>query len=86
MNNVVSVYDVGGPMVMEYVDGVDLGALLAVTGPLEPDLAALVGQDVARGIAAVHEAELIHRDVTPANVLVIVGGQADRPRDRAADR
>ena len=80
VSNVVAVYDVGEQdgahfLVMEYVDGVDLGALLAVTGPLEPDLAALVGQDIARGIAAVHEAELIHRDVTPANVLVTVDGE-----------
>jgi len=80
VRNVVAVYDVGEQdgahfLVMEYVDGVDLAALLAVTGPLEPELAALVGQDVARGIAAVHEAELIHRDVTPANVLVTVEGE-----------
>lgn len=78
--NVVGVYDVGEQdgvhfLVMEYVDGVDLAALLHTTGPLEPDLAALLGRDVARGVAAVHGAELVHRDVTPANVLVTSEGE-----------
>lgn len=80
MPNVVGVFDVGQQdgvhfLVMEFVDGVDLATLLRATGPLDPDLAAFVGHEVARGVAAVHAASLVHRDVTPANVLVSTTGE-----------
>lgn len=77
--NVVAVYDAGGDdaggwLVMELVDGTDLGALL-IAGPLEPELTAVVGHDLARGLAALHDAGLVHRDVTPGNVLVTRDGR-----------
>lgn len=80
VRNVVAVYDVGEQdgahfLVMEYVEGVDLATLVDRTGPLGPALAAVVGHDVARGLAAVHGAGLVHRDVTPGNVLVTTEGE-----------
>lgn len=74
-------------VVMELVDGVSLARLLArlaSTGEtLAPDLAAWVVMQVALGLHAAHELAaddgaplgLVHRDVTPQNVLVSTSGE-----------
>jgi serine/threonine-protein kinase len=78
----VQVFDFGEEagtyyLVMEYVDGVDLAALLAAVGPLEPALAAHLGRQLCAALGDVHRAvgadglplHVVHRDVTPGNVL-----------------
>lgn len=57
-------------LVAEWVEGTDLRALLDGSGPLPPALAAFVVREAARGLAAVHAAGILHRDVSAANVLV----------------
>ena len=64
---------------MRYVDGDDLGKLIAARGPLRSEEAAELTSQVAQGLDAVHAAGLVHRDVKPANVIV-----ADEDGDRAA--
>jgi len=62
--------DDGHPfLVMEHVPGETLRDLLR-RGPLELARAEHIAGQVARALAAAHEAGVIHRDVTPANVLV----------------
>jgi serine/threonine protein kinase len=58
-------------LAMEFVDGPDLENLLDKHGPFfETDVLQLAIQ-VARGLEHIHQqAELIHRDVKPANILV----------------
>ena len=74
-SNVVPVYDAGEAdgrlyIAMRYVEGTDLGTLLAREAPLDPERAlALVGQ-VAAALDAAHARGLVHRDVKPANILV----------------
>jgi eukaryotic-like serine/threonine-protein kinase len=73
--NVVRVYDVGvdgdRPFIaMEYVDGETLGDLLARRGPLPPEDVVELGVQACRGLAAAHEAGLVHRDVKPQNLLL----------------
>ena len=57
-------------LVAEWVAGPDLRALLDEAGPMPPALAAFVAREAARGLAAVHAAGILHRDVSAANVLV----------------
>ena len=55
---------------MAYVDGVDLRTLLRDQGPLPPDRALSLLEGIAGALDAAHAAGLVHRDVTPGNVLV----------------
>src|SRR5262249_56879892 len=57
-------------LVMEYIDGCNLEALLRRGGPLEVTEVLRIGMQVARGLAAAHQHGLIHRDVKPANILL----------------
>ncbi|AUX27474.1 uncharacterized protein SOCEGT47_080650 [Sorangium cellulosum] len=78
--NVCRVFDLGEAdglrfLTMELVEGQTLRALLS-QGALEPRQALALLQQVASGLAAVHEQGIIHRDLKPENVLVRRGGQA----------
>jgi len=72
--NVITVLDVtsgssGIVVAMELINGVDLRAWLAER-PRSWDEVLPVFVAAGRGLAAVHEAGLVHRDFKPANVLV----------------
>ncbi len=73
--NIVSVYDWGEDdstyyIVMEYVDGTSLAALLREGGPLKADRAATIGAEVASALSFAHKNGVVHRDVKPGNVLI----------------
>jgi YVTN family beta-propeller protein len=72
--HIVPVYETGELdgqlyLVMRWVDGVDLRALID-REPLEPKRAAKLAAQVASALGAAHAKHLLHRDVKPANVLV----------------
>jgi Protein kinase domain len=73
--NVIPVYGAGEQdgslyLVMRYVGGTDLHALLREQGPLDPTRAAELVAQLASALDAAHAAGLVHRDVKPANVLL----------------
>lgn len=72
---VIRVHDlvVEGPrlaIVMDYVAGDSLRALLQRRGNLPPHDVATLGAQIAQGLAAVHGAGVLHRDLKPENVLL----------------
>ncbi|MEZ4321337.1 MAG: protein kinase [Myxococcota bacterium] len=83
--NVVTVHDYGTTerglrfVVMERLTGPALSALVKAGQPMEPRRAARIVADLAKGLAAAHEAGLIHRDVKPQNVIVQQEDGRERP-------
>jgi len=57
-------------LVMEYVDGANLGELVRRQGKLSPDDAAPLLWQAADALVAAHSAGIAHRDVKPSNMLV----------------
>ncbi len=73
--NIVVAYDIDQEkdihyLVMEYVQGVDLNALVRDHGVLGYTRAADYIAQAARGLSHAHKAGLVHRDIKPANLLV----------------
>jgi serine/threonine protein kinase len=59
---------------MEYVEGADLGSMVARHGPLPVDRAAEVVGQAAEALAAAHAVGIVHRDVKPSNILISRAG------------
>jgi DNA-binding beta-propeller fold protein YncE len=73
--NVVPVHGVGiaegrAYLVMRYVAGEDLRALVRRDGPLGPAHAARVAAQLGDALDAIHHAGYVHRDVKPQNVML----------------
>ena len=73
--NVVSVYDVNQTdgtyyIVMEYVDGITLKKYIDRNGKLPVKEATSIAIQIAQGIDAAHNAQIVHRDIKPQNVLI----------------
>lgn len=60
-------------IVMELIDGDSLADRLAAHGPMDAREAARIGADLLNALRTAHAAGVVHRDITPANVLVESG-------------
>jgi serine/threonine protein kinase len=74
-SNVASVFHLGRTgssyfYAMEFVEGETLEHLIRRLGRVEVKLALEIVAQVAAGLAAVHEQNLVHRDIKPGNIMV----------------
>src|SRR6195952_3451795 len=79
--NIVAIFDRsewdGTPYIaMELVDGRTLKELVTERGPLPPDVAIGLTEQVLRALGYAHRRGIVHRDVKPQNVIVDGEGQA----------
>ena len=73
--NIVAAHDAGDHhgthyLVMQYVDGKDLGAIVKERGPLPISQAVDYIIQTARGLQYAHKQNIVHRDIKPSNLLV----------------
>jgi serine/threonine protein kinase len=66
-------------LAMEFVDGRSLSAILNDHGPLPFEAVRALMQRIAAGLQAAHERGIIHRDVSPDNIIV-PGGDVSRAK------
>ncbi|KWX01082.1 Serine/threonine protein kinase [Carbonactinospora thermoautotrophica] len=57
-------------LAVEYVPGRTLKQHVAEHGPLPPELVAILGAALAEGLASIHKAGLLHRDLKPHNIML----------------
>src|SRR3984893_6962821 len=73
--NVASVFHLGRTgssyfYAMEFVEGETLADLIKRSGGMEVKLALEIATQVVAGLAAIHERNLVHRDIKPTNIMV----------------
>lgn len=78
--NIVTAYDAEQAgdahfLVMEYVDGTDLAALVKQRRPLSVEIACDFICQTASGLQHAHDRGMVHRDIKPHNLMVTSDGQ-----------
>jgi serine/threonine-protein kinase len=79
--NVVEIFDYGHSSeglfyyAMEYLDGTNLGELVAKEGAVPVARALPILRQLCAGLAAAHAAGIVHRDVKPENIMLCRRGE-----------
>lgn len=64
-------------LVMELLEGEDLGSRIARTGPMSPKDAVRLVSQLAKGLGKAHLLGLVHRNLKPGNVFLTEGENGD---------
>lgn len=85
--NTIEIYDFGRTpeglpfYAMELLDGLTLEQMVARNGPFSAARTVHVVRAIAGALGEAHQRGLVHRDVTPANIMLCVkGGEFDVPK------
>jgi len=81
--NLVHIYDTASLrsegilpyLVMEFLDGSSLGAIIGSQGRLSPEETVRIALAVAHGLRELHQAGVLHRDVKPENIQLTTDGR-----------
>lgn len=87
--NVCRIYDFGSDLTpngapvsfltMQFVDGETLGARIRRSGALPVEEARALGRSLLRGLAAAHDAGVLHRDFKSDNVILLTEAAQSKP-------
>src|SRR5207247_10174634 len=74
--NIVQTFDFGSwegllYLIMEYVKGEDLGAIVKREGPLRVPRAMALGVQICSALDEAHHAGVMHRDLKPENIVCV---------------
>jgi len=72
-------------LVMEYVEGLDLGALVSRVGPLGIADACELIRQASEGLQHAHEHGLVHRDIKPSNLMLAWTAKSPATGSRSVD-
>jgi serine/threonine protein kinase/tetratricopeptide (TPR) repeat protein len=77
--NIVTVYELGEfegkPFIaMEYLEGRSLDDLIS-DGEIHTDKSIRIAEQICEGLAAAHEAGIVHRDIKPGNIIIDKSGR-----------
>lgn len=62
-------------IVMEYLDGITLRDYLAQYGPMQITTLLPLMDPILRALSGIHRQDLIHRDISPDNIMLLKNGQ-----------
>ena len=63
-------------MAIDYIDGLDLLEMIEAKGPtLTPDAIVLVTEKMLSAVGFIHENNMLHRDISPDNILINKAGE-----------
>jgi len=79
--NIITIYDAAEEdgiayIAMEYIESGTLRDLITANRRMDPQQVARIGAQVCAALAAAHEQGIIHRDVKPANIMILPDGSA----------
>uniref|UniRef100_UPI002029B317 serine/threonine-protein kinase n=1 Tax=Sphaerisporangium fuscum TaxID=2835868 RepID=UPI002029B317 len=80
--NIIPIYEAGESgdllfIAMRYVEGPDLRGLVQSNGPLPVARAHRLFSQIASALDAAHQHGMVHRDVKPANIMIVEGSERD---------
>ena len=68
--------DIAHCLIMEYIDGVDLGQYIKQKGKVSPEETIILAWQICQGLMKAHEKNIFHLDLKPQNVIVDKNGIA----------